>query len=89
MICERSKLYASYWLGLIHYETGKHDVAADWLRDRTLGSYPKDRWTPGARYNLARAYESLGEKDKARDLYYDDDSPQKYGSLLRARLLKK
>ena len=51
---------------------------------------PGGPWTFGARYNLARTYETLGDITRARELLNeDDDSPQKHGNWLRAKLLRK
>ncbi len=83
-----SKQLASYWLGLTHLEQRNYDVAASWLKDRYLDHYPDGSWTNGARYNLARCYEALGKFDDARQLYMIDESPQRYGNLLRARALE-
>lgn len=83
-----SKKHASYWLGLIHMEQGNHDVAVNWFKVRTLESDPEGVWKNGARYNLARCYEALGQIEEARQLYLIDDSPQRHGCLLRARQLE-
>ena len=83
----QGKVHASFWLGLIHFDTGRYDQAIQWLRKRTLDAYPNGQWTDSAHYNLARAYEALGQKEKARELYLLDDSPQAHGSLIRARRL--
>ena len=46
---------------------------------------PPSPWTPGARYNLARCYEQLGQSSLARQwLESDKESPQRHGNLLRA-----
>ncbi len=88
VIYRTAKVDASYWLGLLSYDRGKYEVAADWLRKRTLEATPEGPWTAGARYNLARTYEALGEYDKAIKLLEADDSPQRHGNLLRARQLR-
>ncbi|MCA9241794.1 MAG: hypothetical protein KDA37_16405, partial [Planctomycetales bacterium] len=41
----------------------------------------------GIRYNLARAYESLGDNQRAAELLLADDSPQRHGNRLRAARL--
>jgi len=86
-VARRGKQNATYWLGLTFYEQGNYPVAKDWLLNRTLSVKPKSPWTVGARYNLARTHEKLGEFDEARKLYEADDSPQRHGNLLRARWL--
>ncbi len=84
----RAKQDASYWLGLIAFEQQNYDVAADYFARRTLELAPGGPWTEGARYNLARTYESSDQLDKAIDLLQSDSSPQKHGNRLRARRLK-
>ena len=79
------KYSASYWLGLLSYDMGKFEVAEDWFRRRTLQANPNGFWTPGAQYNLSRTLEKLGENDKAIELLEADQSPQRFGNLLRAR----
>ena len=60
-----SKAAAGYWLGLLSYDRGNYDVALDWLGDRTLDQNRSSRWANGARYNLARTQEALGDKEAA------------------------
>ena len=83
----QAKQHASYWLGLAQYDEGNLKAAASWFKERSLELYPNGLWTPGARYNLARTYEALGEIELARELYLEDDSPQQHGNLIRAKLL--
>jgi tetratricopeptide (TPR) repeat protein len=86
----QAKQHATYWLGLAQYETGTYDAAVEWLQRRTIKETPDSPWLDGARYNLARAYEALGDAEQARRWYIaDDDSPQRHGHLLRARRLRK
>lgn len=84
------KAAASYWLGLLSYDRGKHDVALSWLGDRTLERAAKGRWANGARYNLARAHEALGNVEEAVRLLRETpkEAPQRPGNLLRARRLE-
>lgn len=79
---------ATYWLGITHYDTGRFDTAVDWLKQRTLDAPGDNIWKPGARYNLSRTYEALGDIEAARTTLLLDDSPQKHGNLLRARYLR-
>ena len=88
MFATQSKQHATYWLGLAHYESGNYDAAVQWLKGRTLEADPPTPWTAGARYNLARTYEVLGDIEAARELYLADDSPQQHGNRLRAKLLQ-
>ncbi len=83
-----NKQHASYWLGLAQYDLGEYETAIHWLKDRTLDAYPNGVWTAGARYNLGRTYEALNRIEDARRLYFQSDSPQRHGDLLRARLLR-
>lgn len=82
-----AKTHSTYWLGLVHFEGGDPTVAIEWLKTRTLDSGPI-YWRNGARYNLARCYESLGRIKEARELYLEDDSPQRLGNRLRANQLR-
>jgi hypothetical protein len=85
-IARTQKHHATYWLGLTYHEAGNQAGAIEWLADRTMEAYPPSPWIPGARYNLARCYEDLGQWDAARKwLESDKDSPQHHGNLLRAR----
>ncbi len=82
------KQTATYWLGITHYDTGRFETAIDWLKKRTLETTGDNPWKPGARYNLSRVYEALGDLETARKTLLLDDSAQKHGNLLRARYLR-
>jgi tetratricopeptide (TPR) repeat protein len=85
----QSKRTATYWLGLCHYDGDNYRSAISFFEQRTLEATPDGPWTFGARYNLARAYEAVGKLEKAGEvLSEEDDSPQKHGNHLRAKLLK-
>jgi len=72
-----AKLDASYWLGLVAYERADYDGAVDYLAQRTLAAYPKaNPWVAGAGYNVARAYEALGQRDKAVEQYRRSSDPR-------------
>ncbi len=88
MIYRRAKGDASFWIGLLSYDRGKYEVAADWLQKRTLEATPEGPWSASARYNLARAYEKLGKLSEAIEELEAGDSPQRHGNLLRARQLR-
>ena len=88
MLLIRAKQNASLWLGLVHYATGRFEDARDWFQIRCLDAYEDGPWTASARYNLARTYERMNNLEAARELYLLDDSPQKHGNLLRARMLR-
>lgn len=80
---------ATYWLGITHYDTGRFETAIDWLQQRTLETPDENQWKPGARYNLSRTYEAMGDLETARKTLLRDDSPQRHGNLLRARYLRR
>lgn len=87
-IARDEKFDATFWLGLTYEEVGKPQAAIEWLGERTVQVSPPSPWTPGARYNLARCYEQLGQLDLARQwLQSDKESPQRHGNLLRAKIL--
>jgi hypothetical protein len=83
-----AKRYASYWLGLVAYERENYPTAIDYFKTRTLEATPDGPWSAGARYNLGRSYESLGEAKQAIAAYLSDESEQRYGSRLRAARLE-
>lgn len=89
IVSRRAQNYASYWLGLVHYDLGNHRVSADWLDKLTLAIDPNGPWVASARYNLARAYEATGKIDEARSILLTDESPQRHGNILRARRIAK
>lgn len=82
-----AKRAASYWLSLIHYDTGDYENARNWYEKRVLGDEQQSRWEAGARYNLARSLEHLGEVEQASALYKTIGDPQEHGNRIRARLL--
>lgn len=84
----QGKQHASYFLALSHMDNGDYSIAANWLQKRTLDASPDGPWTNGARYNLARCFEQLGDYEKAEQLYLIDESPQRHGNLIRARRLE-
>jgi hypothetical protein len=82
-----AKLGATYWIGLMSYDDGKYDVAADWLGRPELAA-DDSPWAAGARYNLARAQEARSNFAEAAKLLDEDKSPQQHGNQVRARRLK-
>lgn len=93
-VVNRIKQNASYWLGLIAYEDGQYNAARHFFDELTLQASPDGPWTTGARYNLARTHETLARQngtkencDRAIELYRADQSPQRRGSLIRAKRL--
>ncbi len=85
-IYETAKTDAAYWEGLLLYDDGKYEAAEYWLRPEMHES--SGQWTNGARYNLARVCEAEGKLDEAIALLRADESPQRAGNLLRARMLE-
>ena len=88
-IMRQGKITATYWIGLIQYDTGRFDLSQDWLESRILGDNQVSRWEQAARYNLARAYEQLGVVDKATELYKTEGDVQEHGNRIRARLISR
>jgi hypothetical protein len=84
----RGKQDASYWLGLIVYQRGNYPAAVEYFGPRTLEFMPDGPWTDGARYNLARTFEAIGDLHRAMLLYNSNaSSPGYLGDLLRAKWL--
>ena len=79
---------ASYWLGQATFDNGEFVVARNWFDELTLAAQPNGAWKHGARYYLARTLEMLGDVSAAREIYVNDESPQRHGNLLRARFLE-
>jgi len=87
MVFTTTKQHASYWLGLLAFDDGDWDVAEDFFLNRTIRAAGESPWIRGARYNLARTYESSGQESEAIRLYRQTDSPQSHGDRLRAKWL--
>jgi hypothetical protein len=85
-----AKAAASYWLGLLSYDRGNYENALYWFDDRTLDVAADGRWADGARYNVARTHEALGNFEEAAKVLASDpkDAPQRHGNLLRSRRLQ-
>ncbi|MCI0491945.1 MAG: hypothetical protein L0Z07_03295 [Planctomycetes bacterium] len=81
------KLGATYWVGLLAFDDGKYEVAADWLSRPELAAEDSP-WVSGALYNLARTYETQGKIAEAVQLLEEDRSPQRHGNRFRAKWLK-
>jgi tetratricopeptide (TPR) repeat protein len=79
---------AAFWLGVILFEQGDFQTAAQNFGPMTLDAYPTGPWTNAARFLLARCYETEGKTAEAIKLYEADKSPQRYGNRLRAERLK-
>jgi len=64
----RMKQNATYWLGLTAYDLKNYEAATMYF-DLVLKDGVNGGWTAGARYNLGRTYEALGNRDKALETY--------------------
>jgi tetratricopeptide (TPR) repeat protein len=93
-----AKQNATYWLGLIALDRGKHSTAVDYF-ERARDRERDGPWRYGATYNLARTYEEQAAQShepqaakellkQAIELLEQDDSAQALGNRLRARQLK-
>ncbi len=85
---ERMREDAGYWLGIVSVATGEDRSAVDFLERVTLGEHPQGRWTDAARVNLAGPLVALGRIEEAARLLRTDESPQRFGSRLRADALR-
>jgi tetratricopeptide (TPR) repeat protein len=84
-----ARINALYWVGLLKYDQGDHEIALDWLRRSSQMVEGKPlKWYSAAKYNEARALEALGKIDEAIALLEADDPHLAAGSRQRARLLK-
>lgn len=86
-IALKGKQNATFWLGVMALERETWKAAVDYLETYSLKEWPNGPWTPGARYNLARALEAMGETKRAVEVYRSTAPPQRYGCLLRAKRL--
>jgi hypothetical protein len=89
LVLLRAKQSAGYWLGLLAYQRANYPAAIDYFTKRTLLFTANNPWANGARYNLARTFEAVGDAERAI-LQYDgnDRSPGYLGDLLRAKWLR-
>jgi len=81
------RIDASYFLGVLNFETNSPSSALNWLARVT--DYDSDgRWKTGADYLAARCHETLGDNKVAIEkLKSDEEKPQAFGNLIRARFL--
>jgi hypothetical protein len=82
-----AKLHATYWLGLLSFDDGKYENAANFFSHAQLNDKESASRT-GAQYNLARSLEAQEKLKEAIPLLEQSSSPQKQGDALRARELK-
>jgi hypothetical protein len=85
---ERMREDAGYWLGVVSLATGDDRPAVDFFQRMTLDEHPQGRWTDAARVNLAAALTGLDRIDEAVAMLRTDESPQRFGSRLRASALR-
>ena len=85
----QGKVTATYWLGLIQYDTNRMDLAKNWFRQRVLDDGLQSDWEDAAKYNLARTFETSGEMDQATELYKTEGLPQEHGNRIRARMISR
>lgn len=83
------KLTATYWLGIIQFESSNFESAVDWLKICISAKQESSALSSAARYNLARCYENLGDISSAVDLLRTKGDPQEHGNRIRSRLLLK
>jgi tetratricopeptide (TPR) repeat protein len=94
VMMSRTKENATYWLGLMALDRGQYDVSIDFL-ERLLKISPNTPWQPGARYNLARAFEARGrasgqtaDLNRAHEIYSSQTlTPTAAACQLRAKRL--
>jgi len=89
----RRKQHASYWLGLVAFETGDDAVAVDFFETRSLEAFPNGPWADGTRYNLARTYQRQAKSDESKlrqaiELLRETSGAQRHGNLVLARQLQ-
>lgn len=88
-IMRTGKLTATYWLGIIQFESRNFNSAVDWLKICASGNHEISELSSAARYNLARCYENLGDVSSAVELLRTKGDPQEHGNRIRSRLLLK
>ena len=82
-----SKKYATFWISTILMEEGNYPAAILWLEKRTLSIGELGPFYHLARYNLARCYEAIGEREKACEILEQSTSLQSRGDRLLAHIL--
>lgn len=79
---------ASIWLALTNFETGDFGNAQNWLNQ--ISRFDTNRkWADLTNYNLARTHEALLNYTEAIKLYRQNRSQQKFGNIIRARLIQR
>jgi tetratricopeptide (TPR) repeat protein len=85
-VAAAAKHDATWWLAICTLEAGDLGVAANYLKDRVAVDTDSP-WSQYANHQLGRVYESAGQRSKAIEYYQNDQSPQRAGSLVRAKRL--
>lgn len=84
-----AKQQATYWLGLLAYERGQYETAANYFQELVLEKAPESPWRSGASYNLARSYEAQQQPaEAAAALRAATETLQRHGNLVRAQRLE-
>lgn len=79
---------SSIWLGLSNFETENYGNARNWFQQISRFDNT-DKWRSLAEYNLARTHEALSDFGEAIKLYRKSSSTQKFGNIIRARLIQR
>ena len=82
----KTKQHATWWLAVVMMEEGNLGVAANYLAQRDDDA-TDSVWNEYAHHQLGRLYEAAGQREKAIEHYQADQSPQRAGSLVKAKLL--
>lgn len=88
-LLRRGKEDATYFLGVCQFEEGAFDLSREWFEKVLIEKAADSPWVGPGRYMLGRSYESLNEWEKAREQYLTDQSPQRYGNILRASAIRR
>ena len=79
---------SSLWLALTNFETGDYGNAKNWLEQIPRFDL-NNKWAGSTNYNLARIYEAQWDFKKAIELYRAGKSQQRFGNIMRARLVQR
>ena len=84
-VTSRVMEHATWWLAIATMEEGDLGVAANFLQPSDEDT--REIWGVYADHQLGRLYEMAGQQEQAIEYYRADQSPQRAGSLVRAKLL--
>lgn len=88
VIYQSSKTLATLFLANLSYDQGAYGTSRKWLENEALQSKSADAYRATVTYNLARAYEALGELERAIGLLSKIEGPMASGAKLRAKALR-